>query len=211
MNYPKEIEQIHNEVLNAVEIADNNFNPAKASRLAAVGFRQSLDSQRLELIQKAKFWQRKYPLYRFIDSATLDRICEKYGLIIGAVGNYTGFVPDKNLREIENFKVADEDISKEVIIRETDWDTLHKMHSQVGVIPQKTSIIQEQMGLEIAAPAIHMQNSESDTSSRNPSVVLDDPIVLQPVYKDDMHEGYLIVTAWGDEASDPEVINPASN
>ena len=33
-----------------------------------------------------------------------------------------------------------------------------------------------------------------------------DPVVLQPV-----KGGYLIITAWGDEASDPLVINPLMN
>lgn len=33
-----------------------------------------------------------------------------------------------------------------------------------------------------------------------------DPVVLYPV-----REGYLIVTAWGDEASDPDVVNEVNN
>jgi hypothetical protein len=37
-------------------------------------------------------------------------------------------------------------------------------------------------------------------------IVKDDPIVLQPV-----DGGYLVVTAWGDEASDPLVVNANRN
>ena len=40
-----------------------------------------------------------------------------------------------------------------------------------------------------------------------------DPIMLMPVYTDLKieEEGYLIITAWGDEASDPDVINERMN
>jgi len=36
--------------------------------------------------------------------------------------------------------------------------------------------------------------------------IIDDPIVLLPV-----SEGYIVVTAWGDEASDPIVVNESNN
>ncbi len=40
----------------------------------------------------------------------------------------------------------------------------------------------------------------------NKKIVVPDPVILQPV-----KGGYLIVTAWGDEASDPDIINPIHN
>lgn len=39
-----------------------------------------------------------------------------------------------------------------------------------------------------------------------PKIFVPDPVVLYPV-----KDGYLIVTAWGDEASDPIVVNPINN
>ena len=36
--------------------------------------------------------------------------------------------------------------------------------------------------------------------------IVPDPVVLQPV-----RYGFLIVTAWGDEASDEMVVNPRNN
>ncbi|MBK8366268.1 MAG: hypothetical protein IPL10_02335 [Bacteroidetes bacterium] len=43
-------------------------------------------------------------------------------------------------------------------------------------------------------------------SMPDPNKVIPDPVVLQPV-----HYGFLIVTAWGDEASDDIVVNPKNN
>ena len=37
------------------------------------------------------------------------KICQKYNLVYGAIDKYIGTVPDKNLKHIEEFKVAEED------------------------------------------------------------------------------------------------------
>lgn len=43
--------------------------------------------------------------------------------------------------------------------------------------------------------------------------IIDDPIVLQPVSKDSLWDldGFLIVTAWGDEAADTRVTHSKNN
>lgn len=63
--------------------------------------------QRAEVVQK---WAVKYPQYKFIFMDQVVAICEKYGLVCGSVDRYIGDVPKKNIHEIANFKVKDEDI-----------------------------------------------------------------------------------------------------
>jgi hypothetical protein len=70
----------------------------------------------------------------------------------------------------------------------------------------------EECPLEIAAPIKDFDTSKMVLSGRKleRKIEIPDPVVLQPVF----HGGkkhYLIVTAWGDEASDPEVMNPIHN
>lgn len=47
---------------------------------------------------------------------------------------------------------------------------------------------------------------ETKGNMKKGHILLNDPIVLQPV-----HHGYLIVTSWGFEAADPAIANPINN
>jgi hypothetical protein len=61
----------------------------------------------------------------------------------------------------------------------------------------------EYEGFMIAAPASEFVNVPPVNFLR---WLIDDPIVSKPV-----HDGFLFVTAWGDEASDPDVLNERNN
>lgn len=65
--------------------------------------------------------------------------------------------------------------------------------------------------LKIIAPE-HMilTNNTEKVGHEIREIPIKDPIVLQPVMFKSL-KGYLIVTSWGDEASDENVINPDSN
>lgn len=118
------IEQIHNEFETA---ADRLLNEAqqiveesrrkdksKGLRLAALGFTQARQAKEtIELQEKLEMSEKqveamrearlKYPLYKYITDRQVDEICEKYGLVHGKIEQYKGFVPEKNLKEIEKF------------------------------------------------------------------------------------------------------------
>jgi hypothetical protein len=51
----------------------------------------------------------KYPNNKFITEESVKKICEKYNLVYSTIDRYIGTVPDKNLTEIANFKINDED------------------------------------------------------------------------------------------------------
>lgn len=57
--------------------------------------------------------------------------------------------------------------------------------------------------MEICAP---VKDMETKGTRRKGHRIYDDPVVLQPV-----NGGYLVVTAWGNEASDENVINHNQN
>lgn len=60
-------------------------------------------------VATVQMYQGKYPNYKFIFIDQVKDICKKYGLSCAPVGKYKGSVPQKNLLEIANFTVQDED------------------------------------------------------------------------------------------------------
>lgn len=61
-------------------------------------------------------------------------------------------------------------------------------------------------GMKICAPTKDMEVPAGKTVNGYKIVNIPDPVVLQQV-----NGGYLIVAAWGDEASDPQVVNETHN
>lgn len=230
----KTIEQIHGEFNSA---ADNALSEAKriiatadetkmskAERLKKLGFHQSADvAQTSEILQKKKEhdhlmtvimdYSVKYPNNKFITEAQVKQICEKYKLICGEIGLFKGFVPESKLQMIEAFSVKDEDVKKEVSTR--DWSDYHSRLAFSRMPNYFTSQQQpsherpkaKPVGLMICAPSKDFDLSRMDVVGyKLVEKHIPDPVVLQPV-----KHGYLIVAAWGDEASDELVVNHKNN
>lgn len=206
----------------------------KSERLAKLGFINTPDvveaNRQLSVIAEKErlnetilYFQQKYPAYKFITEKSVKKICEKYGLIYSQVANYKGDVPDKNIHHIESFKVQDEDkcyarrfsmsdytsdvgFSEVQKQKETD-DFFTKNHHFPGV----RQIFYSPSPLEIVAPVSDFKTEGMELRGFKLSAIpVPDPIVLQPVF----HNGqkhYLIITAWGLEASDELVVNQKMN
>jgi hypothetical protein len=201
--YNEVIEQIHTEFETAHEvlleqakkiITGTDDKVEKASRLKKAGFDKATDVKenehevRIKTLaeQTAKivdYYSRKYPLFKFITPDQTMTIAEKYNLVLGNVSDFIGFVPDKNLKEIEKFKCDEKDKDVE--------------YARFSSVPSPCK-------LKIVAPEKDFDMTGKEV--RNRKVEIKDPIVLQPV-----KYGYLILTAWGDEASDPIVVNQINN
>jgi len=129
-NYPKEVLEIHHEFEIAseklLEEANNiintqpKVNKSKIERLSKFGFQQVKevkDSVKIlevtkmseETINIVNYFKREYPFQKFITEEQVEYICHKYNLVCGDVSRFRGFVPDKNLKEIENFKLKSKD------------------------------------------------------------------------------------------------------
>lgn len=260
-NYPAIVQQIHNEMNTAGEKAleealavisqENGKVTEKGKRLEAIGFsnvpevKESKESEKKiienrEVADLVKEYSIKYPLNKFILEKDVKSICEKYSLVCGGINLFKGFVPEKNLKEIEAFQNQYEfdrlalltsyniyeeeqiiDLSKHKLTKSKGGDYVLRLNGltdfiQVGenydginffgsinvdgeILSGRIQII----GLQICAPAKDM-NLDDMTIEEGYKVRqnIPDPVVLQPV-----KGGYLIITAWGDEASDPIVVN----
>lgn len=258
--YPDIVYEIHKEFNTASDrileeankiLAACNLNDVeKCDRLVSIGFRkvkQVVDvsdakrkaEQSKDIAELVKYYSFAYPFNKFITEIEVEKICKKYGLVCGKTEDFTGFVPDKNLREIEAFKIKEIDqpfglvidrqdriigsLSKEDII--DDWcvrqlnkedgyfylvgtsgdvskqfspkASLYSHLDYVKAVPAKNKLM-------ICAPVKDFDMIGKSVKGYH--IVKDDPIVLKPV-----NGGYLIVTAWGDEASDPIVVNNKMN
>lgn len=257
----QKIEQIHREFNTASEtllkeakliIANRQASAEKAERLKAAGFSQANEVVAnkdffltKETVEYIEYYQQKYPFNKFITRDQVLAINKKYNLVAAPVDRYKGFVPDKNLRQIEAFKVDEKDIAENLIqIKKFTYnydsqkerqERLRKMYPDL-LLPKSevwfaTTTVYAMAGDRtitdnwvdlssyeeidnrnkiICAPLKDMDidglKKKDSIFSMFKTVHVPDPVVLQPV-----KGGYLIITAWGDEASDEIVVNSINN
>ena len=171
-----------------------------------------------EIIEAINYFTQNYPQYKFITEESVKKICERYGLIYSTVDRYKGDVPEKNLQEIENFSIKEKDtlyyfrifsspFSNSITITGTE----EELNFQYRTYKNSSRYISEvnKCLLEIAAPPSDFDTKGLEIKNFKLQEI-PDPIVLHPVtYKNKKY--YLIVTAWGLEASDELVINQKMN
>jgi hypothetical protein len=233
-NYPKEVLEIHHEfeiasdklLENAYNIINSQpvVNESKLEKLQKFGFKQVKEvhesveiikttSLSKEQIKSVQYYKQHYPFNKFITEPQVKEICHKYNLVCGDVGRFKGFVPDNNLKDIEKFKAKDQDILKEIwsigMVMSYKGEELYdngESHEKWPSLYKKES---RNPSLQICAPIKDMDISGLELEEGyklTRKLDIPDPVVLQPV-----NGGYLIITAWGDEASDPLVVNENFN
>lgn len=210
-------------MLKELDVNDND----RMSRLYKLGFtrvpkakaQKDIKDRRSAALAKANrytHWKLKYPNNKFISEKDTAIICKKWNLILGDIGLFTGYVPVENQGEIAKFKLKKWDI---IIKRRSEYgsDFIHMNfyklkwflnRAQIANVMGGKEILDEgyfyqlaaKNTMQIAAPVSQMhipanfRLDDYEIKEKPP----EDPIVLQPVRR-----GYLIVTAWGDEADDP--------
>jgi hypothetical protein len=200
----------------------------KCERLKKLGFKQCQEVQEAQseiarltnlkqenikkgqIIDAINYFGQKYPLYKFITEESVKKICNKYGLIYCEIDKYIGAIPDKNLKEMEDFKISDDDIPVTIYHypHGSNITSLEhaKMTTNMGTysyhIPLKTCI---------AAPIKYFNTSGMEIKDyKLVKIPVDDPIVLQPVIFREV-KYFLIKTAWGKEAGDEDMVNQNFN
>lgn len=126
----------------------------------------------------------RYPNYKFITHGSLDKVLGKYGLVNKGVNDFVGTIPDANVADMARFM-------EQVTIAEED-----RVNGDTD-------------NYFIAAPIDQFRNKSYMGFASKEAYdrwLIEDPIVLKQV-----RDGFLIVTAWGDEASDPDVQNERNN
>lgn len=187
------------------------------SRLEAL--RKENESKK-ELIEAINYFGFKYPNYKFITEDSVKKICNKYNLIYGSVRKYIGTVPDKNIKQMQEFNIKKEDMAYWVENRRR-YVSIYSNESSADIIDYKTHLLYSKdsyyitgvIKMRIAAPKKDFDTTNmeiKDNQLVEKRVEPLDPVVLQPVmFKNKMH--YLVVTAWGLEASDELVVNEKMN
>lgn len=174
----------------------------------------------------ANYFSFTYPQYKFITEESVKKICAKYNLIYGDVSNYIGIIPDKNLKHIEEFKIKEQDECYELhrndiflwgrgrsferyVTKPINDDISEHERYMQSVMHYSTKI--SKSNLEICAPIkdFNIKNMEIKNFKLS-KIEIPDPVVLKPVIFEDK-KYYLIITAWGDEASDELVVNQKMN
>lgn len=252
--YSPEVEQIHNEfesasdklleeaeaMLKTIDLSGSE----KASRLEKLGFKLNKEVTRVKQeVGKKKmseshkelviYYKEVYPNNKFITEEQVAEICKKYGLVCGLTEKYIGFVPEKNLLEMEAFGGLKNKDQVHYAVRNTcvkmvhvcnihknEWIGGHEyivaggrpkndcgsrykqMAADLGVAEghmflQKFSIEGE---YHICAPLKDMKLSQDEFIDAKNRIQkhIPDPVVLKAC-----RGGYLVLTKWGEEASDP--------
>lgn len=256
--YPQVVQDIHNEFMNAGERLLQQANQIicsivikdedKAVRLKELGFSSVAEVKHTEaqIAKKAEQerisraildYRVEYPNHKFITEDAVKIICNKYGLVLGLNSQFKGFVPQKNLLDIENFfKQHEEDkyqyviqyyggawgihttkITKEQYEKNIEYKQLLRKRDSKSDGVSRLAISSNEhytkipATLNICAPLKDMNTEGHRLQGHVLVKEVPDPIVLLPKKHSNGTSGYIIITAWGDEASDPLVINHNNN
>ena len=201
----------------------------KGDRLKHLGFSNAKPVKEVEGVRQAQYEMRQladrvsyfnqwYPHNKFITEESVKKICEKYGLVFADAQFYKGDVPEKNLREMEQFVLRKEDVAPDTLgdivgrfrsrLMGADWG-LGSLSGWME-LPRPSFEYEEpkatKPSFKICAPEKDFDTTMLDKKGHKLELNIPDPIVLQPV-----KGGYLIVTKWGLEASDDLVKNEKAN
>jgi len=187
-----------------------------------------------EIAKLVEYYRVYYPNNKFITKEMVEAICKKYDLYCADISRYIGDVPLKNISEIESFTLRQEDMEcrtalQDHLDRESHFYAMQMMntfgqsrsillgspqferpvmYNNEKLSPQRIEELSKDK--RYIKPSLHICAPEKDFNtygmSKKGRFLVPDPIVLQPV-----KGGYLIVSKWGLEASDEQVINETSN
>jgi len=192
-----------------------------------------------EIADLVMYYRINYPNNKFITEEQVKQICKKYGLVCGNTSMYKGFVPESKLSMIESFKCKPEDLILGVLIgskgeilttvgikecKEDVWGISKggsatfssgnttstyfskRINSYFSLGHSYLTVRGDEAKMKICAPLKDMEIPSTHKVNGYKVQHIPDPVVLQPV-----NGGYLIVCAWGDEASDEIVVNQDMN
>jgi len=193
----------------------------KVSKLNLLGFNNTIHHKNILDYKNQIYWLKlnheafvyfnsKYPLHKFITFKNIIDLSNKYNLDLGDFSQYIGEVPDKNIEEINSFKIDEIDTGFEVGIYfqrngVKKYNTAEEINTLLNTDYKDYRNTPHKLATKLPKfqiVASHHLMSKSDKKD------IDDPIVVSPVlYKSNLF--YIIVTAWGDEAKN--VANPIYN
>lgn len=212
----KEAEKIAGELLEDSEKEKivRQLNEIGFTRAANIG--EQVDA--LDRRKGIKWYEQNNPTQKFIDEETVLKICEKYNLYLTHVQYFTGKIPEKNQKEILDFRIKEtallngnrvEWVNYSFDLIKVSYEYKKEIDVKWEARAQKIKELDKSMNL-VGCCDLKIIASESELDMRflqkRGRELVHDPVVLQPV-----KWGYLIVTAWGKEASDENILNEKMN
>lgn len=227
----------NNLLKSAKEILAVSADTTKGERLHKLGFANSkvaVDSLQLisdknfnkQLAEAIEYFRIYYPNNKFITENMVQSICKKYGIVLAEAEYYQGDVPEKNLSEIESFTLRNEDCNKlHIGWHDNEGRRLNTKTADgyYGYMQNERwgsfiHVEDQTKTIHFDKPAFKICASVKDFDIRNLRLKegyklelhIPDPVVLQPVTHETI-KGYLVISKWGLEGDDKELVNETNN
>lgn len=111
--------QVHEELEmeNSLLLKEHNIQDfsEKSNFLNVIGFRNSKATKMYQAIVDSEDYRKQFNqtyngLYKFILREQLERVCEKYNLFVRKLKHFAGDIPEKNIKDMMNFKISPKDV-----------------------------------------------------------------------------------------------------
>ena len=175
--------------------------------------------------EAAEHYHQYYPQNPFLSEKQVKKICEKYGLVYAEASLYRGEIPERVMNLLTGFKVRNRDLSIQGrrIVDTLSWIQGPEDRS-LNTLPDKQ--IAEVVGgyrkvyrkgeaerakttqYYVIAKEGEFQSSSVQSAVENFEFKLIDP---DPIVLARVNCGFLVVAAWGEEATFPEIQSPEKN
>ena len=220
-------------------LTDNNSKDKElAEKMKQLGFENAVsvkeDAKQMEEANAVVYFNRHYPLNKFFTEQAIEKVCVKYGLLFAKSDKYKGEIPMKNQLEIVNFKLREKDMPNVKLVKAELRDIGSGNMSMVSALFLGIDVFRDPSKyIKSVSVKEFSENKEkylaegwTDSSAfeyhivaqpeflnmvniavENEYKVVDkDPVVFRKV-----KGGYLLVSCWGNEASQEEFQNPINN
>lgn len=207
----------------------------KADFLNTVGFKQSIATKLYGAIaeksQIIRGYEERYQgKYKFLLEPQLERLCEKYNLFVRDADFFLADIPEQNIKEMMDFKLNIRDLhpDKEKIanelfkkpqimtvgmrgLEEGIWLTLAELGELDKFINDKFRFSKYSGSLQIAAVSemfspVAFQESTSRIIQHRVEAVAKNQVDTDPIVLYRTKDGWIVITAWGDEGNDELVL-----
>lgn len=244
----------------------------KGTFLSKVGFENSIATRIYNGVTNAHHlineYKLVYPTYKFILQPQLERVLEKYNLYQRDCKHFMGDIPEKNVRDIQNFKVRFDDFSKDLsnimlskdamdiqsyLMKIKNDSSYYRDRDLLKFLPSiesfmnrylkphyysSDSLVKTKIEIDIIIEALDsLKQLRGNKSKYSPLTICaveslfnedawfggkqriigkkeiepKSQVDLDPIVLFEVEGGYLIVTAWGDEANDELIFNESLN
>lgn len=231
----KTFKEVHKDIENESLFLSSNHNIAdfsnKANFLKSIGFSNAIATKIYGSIVENKKLIDSYAVryggkYKFILEPQLERICEKYNLYVRDSGFFLGDIPERNIKEMMDFSVSIDDIDFNISsLNAPGYQIKAAIMNILGIFSDDRAAIKIPMHrlgevrlnefILIAAIESLFHKSAFDKSRErilgSPQLEAKGQVDLDPIVLMKVKGGYLIITAWGDEANDELVFNEKLN